>query len=57
MTILRYITITLNIIFLCIIGFFNRDLHWADPDDRAAIIGFGWMMGLYVLDIWLIATL
>lgn len=57
MTILRYITITLNIIFLCIIGFFNRDLHWADPDDRAAIIGFDWMMGLYVLDIWLIATL
>lgn len=57
MIILRYITITLNIIFLVILAFFVRDLRWSDPEQRGSMIGFGYMMVTLFLNIVLIALL
>lgn len=57
MIILRYITITMNIILLCILGFFARDLQWEDPDNKPALIGFGWMAAILVLNVFLVAML
>ena len=57
MIILRYITITLNIVFLVILAFFLRDLRWDDVNQRPSIIGFGWMALLFVMNIFLIAML
>lgn len=57
MLILRYIAITLNIIFLVILAFFVRDLRWSDPEDKPALVGFGWMAATLALDVFLIAML
>ena len=57
MIILRYITITLNIIFALIILCFAHPLRWENEEERSSLIGFGFMFALYMLNIGLIALL
>lgn len=57
MIILRYIAITLDIVFLCIIGFFVKDLRWEEVEHRPSLIGFWWMIMTLVLNVILIGLL
>ncbi len=51
MAVLIPFTIILNIIFLGILAFFTKDLHWGTEKDRVSIIGFGFMIGTIILNI------
>lgn len=57
MIVLRFITITLDVVFLFMLSFFMRGLHWSDPEERISLIGFGWMMLAFILNIALVALL
>ena len=56
MAVLIPFTIILNIMFLGILAFFTKDLHWGTEKDRVSIIGFGFMIGTILLNIVLLCT-
>ena len=57
MTILRFLVIILNIILAVITSTFAIPLDWSEEEDRGAIVGFGFMIAVYVANVWFIAIL
>ena len=57
MLILRFLVIILNIILAVITLCFAKPLDWSEENDRAAIVGFGFMIAVYVANVWFIAIL
>lgn len=57
MIVLRFITITLDVVFLFMLSFFMRGLRWSEPEERISLIGFGWMMLAFILNIALVVFL
>lgn len=48
---LKIIMTVLNTLYLVLIFLFCRGLSWENKRDRASIIGFSLMMGVYALNI------
>lgn len=57
MTILRFLVIILNIVLAVVTLIFARPLDWSEEEDRGAIVGFGFMIAVYVANVWFIAVL
>lgn len=47
----KIITTIFNILFAFIIFYFKKNLRWKRESDKASIIGFWMMIGLYALNI------
>lgn len=52
--VIKTIVVFLNILFIALIGWFSRDLRWAEDGDRPSLIGFALMEIILAADIWLI---
>lgn len=48
---LKIIATILNIAYFLIVLFFSRELNWQSQDDKASILGFGFMMVTNMLSI------
>lgn len=48
---LKIIATILNIAYFLIVLFFSRELNWQSKDDKASILGFGFMMVTNMLSI------
>ena len=48
---LKIIATILNIAYFLIVLFFSRELNWQSKDDKASILGFGFMMITNMLSI------
>lgn len=51
---IKIIVTTLNILMALLLLFFTRGFNWSNKKDHASIIGFGFMIFLYVANLILI---
>lgn len=51
---IKTIIIILNILMVSLLLFFTRGLNWSNKKDHASIIGFGFMICLFIANMFLI---
>ena len=49
--ILETLAVAMNVVMGAIIAYFLSHLRWEQKENRASIVGFGVMLGLYILDV------
>lgn len=48
---LAIVAVLMDILLIGVLGYFMKGLSWETEDDRSSIIGFGWMMGVVILNV------
>jgi hypothetical protein len=45
------VAVLMDILLIGVLGYFMKGLSWETEGDRSSIIGFGWMMGVVILNV------